>query len=94
MTLLRDDVLECDESTRDMDGYMDWCVVAHTTLSQVGPDDMHTKLLLDLFVQVAKRDAFHQLRTVEQLGYIVSVSRCVRVTSWLFDVAVTHVVFF
>lgn len=35
---------------------------------------MHTKLLLDLFVHIAKRDAFHQLRTVEQLGYIVSVS--------------------
>ncbi len=40
----------------------------------MGPDDFHTNLLLELFIHIAKRDAFHQLRTVEQLGYIVSVS--------------------
>jgi secreted Zn-dependent insulinase-like peptidase len=28
-------------------------------------------VLLDLFLQTAKRDVFYQLRSVEQLGYIV-----------------------
>lgn len=38
---------------------------------QVGQDDTHTNVLLELFVLAAKREVFHQLRTVEQLGYVV-----------------------
>lgn len=38
---------------------------------QVGQDEPHINALLELLVQTAKRDAFHQLRSVEQLGYIV-----------------------
>jgi insulysin len=38
---------------------------------QVGPDDLHRNALLDLLLQCGKRDAFHTLRTVEQLGYMV-----------------------
>lgn len=38
---------------------------------QVGPDDLARNALLQLLVQATKRDAFHTLRTVEQLGYMV-----------------------
>jgi insulysin len=38
---------------------------------QVGRDDPATNALADLLTHCAKRDAFHQLRTVEQLGYLV-----------------------
>ena len=39
--------------------------------SQVGQDNTHMNVLLELFVLAAKREVFHQLRTVEQLGYVV-----------------------
>lgn len=35
---------------------------------QVGPDDLRMNALAELVTQIGKRDAFHQLRTVEQLG--------------------------
>jgi insulysin len=38
---------------------------------QVGQDNTHMNVLLELFVLAAKREVFHQLRTVEQLGYVV-----------------------
>ncbi|GAQ79598.1 Insulinase family protein [Klebsormidium nitens] len=38
---------------------------------QVGPDESRSNVLLELFLQTAKRDVFYQLRSVEQLGYIV-----------------------
>ena len=34
-------------------------------------DDLRTNALAELVVHIGKRDAFHQLRTVEQLGYMV-----------------------
>ncbi|PSC73920.1 Zinc-peroxisomal [Micractinium conductrix] len=37
---------------------------------QVGPDDLRLNALAELVTQIGKRDAFHQLRTVEQLGYM------------------------
>lgn len=40
---------------------------------QVGPDDLRRNALSQLLVQLTKRDAFYQLRTQEQLGYIVSL---------------------
>ena len=46
------------------------CILLCTCL-QVGPDDLRRNALLQLLVQAAKRDAFHTLRTVEQLGYMV-----------------------
>ena len=39
--------------------------------AQVGPDCLRRNALLQLAVQCCKRDAFHTLRTVEQLGYMV-----------------------
>jgi hypothetical protein len=46
---------------------------------QVGQDDTHKNVLLELFSLTAKQQIFNQLRTVEQLGYIVSLAkRCVR----------------
>jgi insulysin len=41
------------------------------TYFQVGQDNTNTNVLLELFVLAAKQDVFHQLRTVEQLGYVV-----------------------
>ncbi|KAG0627873.1 hypothetical protein M758_2G234700 [Ceratodon purpureus] len=41
------------------------------TYFQVGQDNTHMNVLLELFVLAAKREVFHQLRTVEQLGYVV-----------------------
>ncbi|XP_024393849.1 insulin-degrading enzyme-like 1, peroxisomal isoform X2 [Physcomitrium patens] len=41
------------------------------TYFQVGQDNTHINVLLELFVLAAKREVFHQLRTVEQLGYVV-----------------------
>ncbi|BDA50691.1 Insulin-degrading enzyme [Coccomyxa sp. Obi] len=38
---------------------------------QVGPDDLARNALAELAVQCCRRDAFHTLRTVEQLGYMV-----------------------
>ena len=40
----------------------------HTPHTQVGPDDLRLNALAELVTQIGKRDAFHQLRTVEQLG--------------------------
>ncbi|EFN55439.1 hypothetical protein CHLNCDRAFT_35384 [Chlorella variabilis] len=37
---------------------------------QVGPDDMRRNALAELVTAIGKRDAFHQLRTVEQLGWV------------------------
>lgn len=36
-------------------------------------DDLRRNALADLLTHLAKRDAFHTLRTKEQLGYIVSM---------------------
>eukprot|EP00897_Mesotaenium_endlicherianum_P007056 jgi/Mesen1/6379/ME000329S05544 len=38
---------------------------------QVGADEVRTNVLGQLLVQAAKRQVFHQLRSVQQLGYIV-----------------------
>nr|PNR46368.1 hypothetical protein PHYPA_013487 [Physcomitrium patens] len=43
------------------------------TYFQIGQDNTHMNALLELFVLAAKREVFHQLRTVEQLGYVVSL---------------------
>jgi insulysin len=40
-------------------------------VGKVGQDNTNTNVLLELFVLAAKQDVFHQLRTVEQLGYVV-----------------------
>ncbi|MEW5314724.1 MAG: hypothetical protein WDW38_006196 [Sanguina aurantia] len=40
---------------------------------QAGPDELRLNALCQLLVQMSKREAFHALRTVEQLGYIVSL---------------------
>lgn len=40
---------------------------------QVGVDDLQRNALAQLLVHLWKREAFHQLRTVEQLGYIVAL---------------------
>ncbi len=37
----------------------------------MGPDDLRRNALAQLLVQCIKREAFHTLRTVEQLGYLV-----------------------
>ncbi len=37
----------------------------------MGPDDLARNALAELAVQCCRRDAFHTLRTVEQLGYMV-----------------------
>ncbi|XXG56483.1 hypothetical protein AAC387_Pa03g3878 [Persea americana] len=42
---------------------------------QVHQDDFRLNVILQLFVLIAKQPAFYQLRTVEQLGYITSLSR-------------------
>lgn len=39
--------------------------------SQVGVDNQKDMTLLELFNQIIQADCFNQLRTVEQLGYIV-----------------------
>jgi len=44
-------------------------------LYQIGPDELKTNVLSQLLVHLAKRDAFHELRTQQQLGYIVSMHR-------------------
>jgi len=41
---------------------------------QVGPDSARTNALSELLVHIGKRDAFYQLRTVEQLGYLTFCS--------------------
>eukprot|EP00899_Mesostigma_viride_P018660 jgi/Mesvir1/26796/Mv20563-RA.1 len=38
---------------------------------QVGADESRLNVMVSLLVQMAQRDAYYQLRTVEQLGYIV-----------------------
>ncbi len=45
--------------------------ISVTLVGQVGQDNTNTNVLLELFVLAAKQDVFHQLRTVEQLGYVV-----------------------
>lgn len=37
---------------------------------QIGPDSLRTNALAQLVAHIGKRDAFYQLRTVEQLGYL------------------------
>ncbi|KAG2422783.1 hypothetical protein HXX76_015803 [Chlamydomonas incerta] len=46
---------------------------AAVVLYQRGPDDIRRNALSQLLVQLAKRDAFAELRTRQQLGYIVSL---------------------
>nr|XP_027070779.1 insulin-degrading enzyme-like 1, peroxisomal isoform X1 [Coffea arabica] len=41
---------------------------------QVHQDDSVMNIMLQLFALIAKQPAFHQLRTVEQLGYITSLA--------------------
>ncbi|GMH33522.1 hypothetical protein BSKO_01356 [Bryopsis sp. KO-2023] len=40
---------------------------------QIGQDDVHMNALGELAVHIGQREAFTQLRTIEQLGYIVSM---------------------
>lgn len=42
---------------------------------QVHQDDFVMNVKLRLFCLIGKQAAFHQLRTVEQLGYVTSMSR-------------------
>ncbi|XP_020519710.1 insulin-degrading enzyme-like 1, peroxisomal isoform X2 [Amborella trichopoda] len=42
---------------------------------QVGQDDFRLNVKLQLFVLIAKQPAFHQLRSVEQLGYITFLTK-------------------
>ncbi|GIL66232.1 hypothetical protein Vafri_19765 [Volvox africanus] len=46
---------------------------AALVMYQVGPDDLRRNALSSLLVHLAKRDAFSELRTRQQLGYIVSL---------------------
>ncbi|KAG2427393.1 hypothetical protein HYH02_014613 [Chlamydomonas schloesseri] len=46
---------------------------AAVVLYQRGPDDIRRNALGQLLVQLSKRDAFAELRTRQQLGYIVSL---------------------
>jgi insulysin len=53
------------------------CNIGHTTNAitmvpslQIHQDDLKQNVLLQLLALVAKQPAFHQLRSVEQLGYI------------------------
>jgi insulysin len=41
---------------------------------QVHKDEFSMNSKLQLFELIAKQDTFHQLRTIEQLGYITSLS--------------------
>lgn len=43
---------------------------------QLGPDFVSTSILLDLFVQMSSKAAFHELRTRQRLGYSVNLSSC------------------
>ncbi len=45
--------------------------LVNADVAQVGPDDLARNALAELAVQCCRRDAFHTLRTVEQLGYMV-----------------------
>ncbi len=40
----------------------------------MGPDELRSNALVEALAQLARRAAFHQLRTIEQLGYIVFLS--------------------
>lgn len=40
---------------------------------QIGQDDTTLNVLLELFILSAKQEVFHQLRSVQQLGYIVAL---------------------
>jgi secreted Zn-dependent insulinase-like peptidase len=40
----------------------------------MGPDDLRRNALGQVLAQLAQRDAFHQLRTQQQLGYLVHMS--------------------
>ncbi|KAG2487100.1 hypothetical protein HYH03_014213 [Edaphochlamys debaryana] len=46
---------------------------AAVVMYQRGPDEPRSNALAQLLVQLAKRDAFYELRTRQQLGYIVSL---------------------
>jgi len=45
------------------------------TYLQVGPREVRTEALLELLCQVMDKEMYAQLRTVEQLGYVVSCSQ-------------------
>ena len=53
---------------------MGWAGLEHPAAAsarpQVGPDDPRLNALAELVTHVGKRDACHQLRTVEQLGWV------------------------
>lgn len=42
--------------------------------TQLGPDDVATAVLAELFAQMAAKPAFHELRTRQRLGYSVHLS--------------------
>ena len=47
---------------------------ASTIMCQVGTDEVRSNALVEALAQLARRAAFNQLRTIEQLGYIVFLS--------------------
>ena len=49
-------------------------LVSCSVTCQVGPDEVRSNALAEALAQLARRAAFNQLRTVEQLGYIVFLS--------------------
>lgn len=46
----------------------------HCMRTQLGPDDVATAVLAELFAQMAAKPAFHELRTRQRLGYSVHLS--------------------
>ena len=49
---------------------------------QAGPDELRRNALVRLLVQCTKREAFHTLRTVEQLGYMVGPALSLLLLLW------------
>ncbi len=49
---------------------------------QAGPDELRRNALVSLLVQCTKREAFHTLRTVEQLGYMVGPALSLLLLLW------------
>ena len=47
---------------------------------QIGPDEAKLNVLAELWVRCTKQEAFHQLRSQQQLGYIVFLTTTSNVT--------------
>jgi insulysin len=58
------------------------------SMYQVSVEDIKMRAILDVIAQIAKEPAFHRLRTVEQLGYIVWSNSSSRRGILSFDITV------